>query len=490
MSHGGVAARADNGPDALHRASHAGPANNLVSPSPNGLAAPSLLELLEPAANSAARAQVPANVIKAQATLLEQALHTFGVRCRLTVAQSGPVITRYAAHCDKRINIARVMALVDEVTEASGVASLRIVPVAEAPSSGARSGDGNLPAFGIEVVNAAPEPLLHTRTLHAFKPFQHPALQLPVALGLDIALQPQRLDLADRALVACIAPAASAGVVLQNLLLGIVLRCAPEDVQVVCIDPGLATLDAFSGVPHVYGAPLHTPEQMSDALHGVVAEVRARRQIMTQARASSLRALNNQIRHAQARGMPLKRRVRIGFDPVTRQPLEQELLLATEPYPRVVVIIAGLDRVANAARAQLRDALALIQELGAQTGVHLAVGAPPELDDAELRNRLAGAQTLLVGQVPAARYSQTWLGFAGAERLLPVGDFIVRDPALRTPNDAQRPAHRRRYMGPEQAPKKADFASAFDPRLLLPIPSAAELARVCDALSHPVSDVA
>ena len=321
-----------------------------------------------------------------RAKILEQTLESFGVKVRVTDAQTGPTVTRFELQPDVGVKISKIVALADDLALNLAASGVRI----EAPIPGKA-------AVGIEVPNKVIASV-YLREVLEDKQFQNASSVLTIALGKDITGDPVLADLMKMPHLLIAGSTGSGKSVCINILIASILfKARPDEVKFVMIDPKVVELSMFNGIPHLLMPVVTDPRKASLALKNMLKEMTRRYELFAR---ESVRDIH-------------------GFNERKRQQNEEQDLL-----PFIVVIIDELADLMMVAAADVEDSIARLAQMSRAAGIHLVIATQrPSVDvitgviKANITSRIAFA-------VSAQVDSRTILDMGGAEKLLGRGDAL------------------------------------------------------------------
>lgn len=324
--------------------------------------------------------------IAERANILERTLESFGVKVRVTDAQTGPTVTRFEIQPETGVKVAKIVALADDLALNLAASDVRI----EAPIPGKA-------AVGIEVPNKVIAPV-YLREVLEDDQFQKATSPLTIALGKDITGVPILADLKKMPHLLIAGSTGSGKSVCINVLIASILfKTRPEDVKFVMIDPKVVELSTFNGIPHLLMPVVTEPKKASMALKNMLKEMAKRYEMFAR---ESVRDINN-------------------YNERKRQQNEEHELL-----PYIVVIIDELADLMMVAAADVEDSIARLAQMSRAAGIHLVIATQrPSVDvitgviKANITSRIAFA-------VSSQADSRTILDMGGAEKLLGRGDAL------------------------------------------------------------------
>ena len=332
------------------------------------------------------------------AARLEEILGNFGVNVTVTDVSCGPTVTRYELQPEPGVKVSRIVNLADDIKLNLAAADIRI----EAPIPGKA-------AVGIEVPNKVSTPVL-LRDLISSREFQSASSKISFAVGKDIAGQPIVADIA-RMPHLLIAGATGSGksVCINTLIMSILYKARPEEVQLIMIDPKVVELSVYNGIPHLLIPVVTDPKKASGALNWAVSEMASRYNTFAEFGVRNIVEYNHKIsRMADEEGGP-------------------------RPMSQIVIIVDELADLMMVAPGEVEDAICRLAQLARAAGIHLVIATQrPSVNvitgliKANMPSRIAFA-------VSSGVDSRTILDSNGAEKLLGKGDMLFGPQGLPKP---------------------------------------------------------
>lgn len=331
---------------------------------------------------------------RSTALKLEETLHNFGVDVKVTNFSCGPAVTRYELLPAQGVKVGRIVALADDIKLSLAAADIRI----EAPIPGKS-------AVGIEVPNRENN-TVYLRDLLESERFKKANGKLNFAVGKDIAGQTVVTDIAKMPhLLIAGATGSGKSVCINTLIMSILYRYRPEEVQLIMIDPKVVELSVYNGIPHLLIPVVTDPKKAAGALNWAVAEMTDRYRKFAETGVRDLRGYNERIRAAAASGS------------VSPEDLPK-------PLPQLVIIIDELADLMMVSKNEVEEAICRIAQLARAAGMHLVIATQrPSVNvitgliKANIPSRIAFA-------VSSGIDSRTILDGVGAEKLLGKGDML------------------------------------------------------------------
>lgn len=324
--------------------------------------------------------------------LLVETLESFNVSARIVNISVGPVITRYELAPAPGVRVNRITALSDDIALALAAPRVRI----EAPIPGKA-------AVGIEVPNKDSATVV-LRDVVDSKEFSSAKSPITLALGKDIAGKVIVADLAKMPhLLIAGATGSGKSVCINDIIISLVYKCSPDELQLILVDPKVVELSAFCVLPHLKVPVVTDPKKAAGALAGGVREMTERYQKFAKMGARDLERYNE---------------------------LQQE---PQNKLPKLVIIIDELADLMMVAPDTVEDSICRIAQLGRAAGIHLIVATQRPSADVITGLIKANIPSRVAFAVSSAIDSRIILDSGGAEKLLGRGDMLFH------PNGAGKP---------------------------------------------------
>jgi len=315
---------------------------------------------------------------------LEETLSSFGVNAKVINISRGPTITRYELQPSPGVKVSRIVNLSDDISLNLASMGVRI----EAPIPGKA-------AIGIEVPNKEIATVTIREVLESPEFSKHPS-KLAFALGKDISGECIVADIAKMPhLLIAGQTGAGKSVCINNLIISILYKAAPDEVKLLLIDPKVVELGVYNGIPHLLIPVVTDPKKAAGALNWAVQEMVDRYKLFAEEGVKDIKGYNNLMMQNS-----------------------QQLL------PQIVIIIDELADLMMVALNDVEDAICRLAQMARAAGMHLVIATQrPSVDvitgviKANIPSRIAFA---VASQVD----SRTILDMAGAEKLLGKGDML------------------------------------------------------------------
>ncbi len=342
--------------------------------------------------------------------ILEKKLLDFGVAGRVVTVHPGPVITMYEFEPASGIKLNRIVGLSDDLALALRALSIRII----APLPGKS-------VVGIEVPNPERETVYIRDSLES-ESYRTASARLGVALGKDIFGTPIQTDLAKMPhLLVAGATGTGKSVFLNALLCSILFRSSPDDLKLLLIDPKLLELSIYEGIPHLVADVVTNPKRAAAALHGIVAKMEERYQMMSAVSVRSIDQFNAKVAEERAKG---NNTFRLKVKPGEEEGVEVEYVR----LPYILVVVDELADLMVVAGRDVEEALQRLAQMARAAGIHLVLATQRPSVDVLTGVIKANFPARISFQVSSRTDSRTILDQNGAEHLLGQGDMLFLPP--------------------------------------------------------------
>lgn len=369
------------------------------------------LDLLKTAPKSGSAA-VDKAALERNARLLESVLDDFHVKGQIVEVRPGPVVTMYELEPASGIKASRVIQLADDIARNMSAVSARVATIP------GRS------VIGIELPNAKRE-MVSLHELVGSDSFEDMGAQLPIVLGKNIAGDPVIADLAPMPhLLVAGTTGSGKSVGLNCMILSLLYRLTPDQCRLIMIDPKMLELSMYKDIPHLLADVVTDPPKAVRALKWAVEQMEERYRMMASVNVRSLGSFNDKVRQALAKGQKLGRKVQVGYDPETRQPLYEEETLDLTPLPQIVIVVDELADLMMTAGKEVEFLIQRLAQKARAAGIHLIMATQRPSVDVITGVIKANLPTRISFHVTSKIDSRTILGEQGAEQLLGKGDML------------------------------------------------------------------
>lgn len=336
------------------------------------------------------------------AEIITDTLESFGIDSEVVNINSGPTVTSYEVKPQSGIKVQKIVNLSNNLAMALSSPSIRI----EAPIPGK-------PYVGIEVPNQNKD-IVTFRSLISTDEFLKNDNDITVAIGKDIFGKPLYAKINDMPHLLIAGATGSGKSVLMNaIIMSIIYKYSPEEVEFIMVDPKMVELKIYSGIPHLKGRKVVTKAQEATAsLHEAVKEMTSRFELFSQTGARDIGAYNTKVEEDDEDGKLKK-------------------------LSYLVVIIDELSDLMMEASKDVEHYITRLAQMGRASGVHLIIATQRPSVNVITGIIKANIPSRIAFQVTSNVDSRTILDSQGAEKLLGKGDMLYYPSTLPKPKRAQ-----------------------------------------------------
>tara|TARA_Y100001970_G_scaffold294127_1_gene447223 strand:+ start:72571 stop:75036 length:2466 start_codon:yes stop_codon:yes gene_type:complete len=372
---------------------------------------PPLSLLTEPKPLRSAK-KITEESLEQNAKLLLSVLEDFGIYGEILKVHPGPVVTLYEFVPQAGTRTSRVIGLADDIARSMSAISVRVATI---PGKN---------VIGIELPNSEREGVL-LRELLGSETYENTAAKLTLALGKTISGEPIIADLARMPhLLVAGTTGSGKSVAVNSMILSLLYRLPPEECRLILIDPKMLELSVYDDIPHLLTPVVTDPSKAVVALKWVVREMENRYQSMSKLGVRNITGYNKRLEEAREKGEKLTRRVQIGLDTNTGEPLFEEQELDISPMPYIVIVVDEMADLMLVAGKDIEGAVQRLAQMARAAGIHLIMATQRPSVDVITGTIKANFPTRISFQVTSKIDSRTILGEAGAEQLLGQGDML------------------------------------------------------------------
>ncbi|MBF0096758.1 MAG: DNA translocase FtsK 4TM domain-containing protein [Magnetococcales bacterium] len=351
------------------------------------------------------------------ARTLEQKLADFKIKGQIVDVLPGPVVTTFELDLAPGVRAAKVIGLSDDLARSISVSSVRVV--------------GNVPGktvIGIEIPNEVRQ-TVYLKEILTSENFRKTNSPLAVALGSDIFGNPVVGNLAKMPhLLVAGTTGSGKSVAVNAMICSILFTATPKQVRFLMVDPKMLELSIYEGIPHLLAPVVTDVGKAANLLKWAVSEMENRYRLMSELGVRNLAGYNERILQCIEQDEQPMRRVKIGFDPETGRPVEQEEPIPLDTKPLVVIVIDELADLMIQVGKEVEPAIARLAQMARAAGLHLVLATQRPSVDVITGLIKANFPTRLAFQVSSKIDSRTILDAMGADRLLGMGDGLFLPP--------------------------------------------------------------
>ena len=331
--------------------------------------------------------------IKANSTIIQETLSSFGIPVTVGEIQIGPTVTQYAIKPDKGVKLNRITALHNDLALALAAHPIRI----EAPIPGKS-------LVGIEVPNQRVA-MVTLRELLEEGEFQTRPDALLFALGKDVSGKPQFADLT-RMPHLLLAGATGSGktVGINTLITSLLYQHTPDTLRFIMVDPKRVELPAYNGIPHLLTPVITDTQKTMSAIKWTIIEMERRFDLLSQSGSRDIASYNQK---------------------------------ADEPMPFIVFIIDELADLMATSGAEIEGGIIRLAQMARAVGIHMVIATQRPSVNVITGLMKANIPARIAFSVASIVDSRTILDNAGAEKLLGRGDMLLLTAEMSKPKRIQ-----------------------------------------------------
>ncbi len=319
------------------------------------------------------------------ASRLVNVLASFNVKTKIVGASRGPTITRYELLPEAGTRVRSIANLVDDIALNLATTGVRI----EAPIPGKA-------AVGIEVPNKTAE-TVYLRSLLETEPFQKNPSKITTSLGENVAGEPVIMDIKKMPhLLIAGATGMGKSVCINCLLISLLYKAKPSEVQLILIDPKKVEFNIYNGLPHLLVPVVSDPKKAAGSLTWAVNEMERRFGLI------------------EAVGV----RDIASFNEITQNDPEYEYM------PQIVIVIDELADLMSTAPDDVETSIARLAAKARAAGMHLIIGTQRPSVDVITGVIKANIPSRIAFTVASQVDSRTIIDRSGAENLIGRGDML------------------------------------------------------------------
>ncbi len=346
------------------------------------------------------------------AKVLEGVLSDFSINGNIDSVRYGPVVTRYDLQPAPGLRSQRVISLADDIARSMSVEAVRVAMVL------------GQNVIGIELPNKVRETVILKNILE-HQEFQSSTFNLPVCLGKNIAGYPVVVDLAKMPhLLVAGTTGSGKSVGINAMILSLLFKHTPETCRLIMIDPKMLELSVYDGIPHLLTPVVTEPKKAIVALKWAVREMETRYMSMSKLGVRNIDSYNERLIEARKKGEILSKKIQVGFDPDTGQPIFEDQQISLTPLPFIVVVIDEVADLMLVAGKDIEAAVQRLAQMARAAGIHVVMATQRPSVDVITGTIKANFPTRISFQVTSKIDSRTILGEQGAEQLLGRGDML------------------------------------------------------------------
>jgi len=365
--------------------------------------------------------RIDKETLEANSLILQKKLADFGVEGEVVAVRPGPVITMYEFKPAPGVKVRRIVTLADDLSMALRAMSVRIL----APIPGQS-------VVGIEIPNPRREKVFFKQIVES-EAYQNADSKLTLALGKDISGTSFFTDLARMPhLLVAGATGTGKSVSINAMVLSVLYKATPQDVQFIMIDPKMLELTIYEDLPHLLVPVVTDPKKAVAALFWAMDEMDRRYRLMRDKGARNIDHYNRVLEKEMAdhRGViDLKEMSESGVEGrEVGGDLEGKAPLVHERLPRIMIVVDELADLMMTVGRDIEEYITRLAQKARAAGIHMILATQRPSVDVITGLIKANFPARISFQVTSRIDSRTILDSIGAERLLGDGDMLFLPP--------------------------------------------------------------
>ena len=331
-------------------------------------------------------------IIERNIEILEKTLRDFGIIGKVVEVNSGPAVTQYEMELQTGTKLSKLLSINKEISLALAKKDVRI----EAPIPGKST-------VGIEVPNESVSPVALKEILEQI-PQNKVNSKLLVELGKNIMGKARFCEI-DKTPHLLVAGSTGSGksVCINCIIASILMRCKPDEVKLVLVDPKKVELSMYNGIPHLLMPVVTDAKKASVALQKMVDEMERRYDELEAKNVRNISGYNEWVEK--------ENKIRSEEDKIPKMPY-------------IVVIVDELADLMMVAGKEVEDSIMRITQKARAAGIHLIVATQRPSTDVITGVVKANIPSRISFAVSSGIDSRTILDAIGAEKLLGKGDML------------------------------------------------------------------
>ncbi len=316
---------------------------------------------------------------------LEDVLRVFEISGKIVQVNIGPTVTQYELDLKAGTKVSKLMGIQREIALAMAAKDVRI----QAPIPGKNT-------IGIELPNKVNASVSFKEVLSSMPEVNEKTI-LAVGLGKDIMGKVKwcEINTTPHMLVAG-STGSGKSVCINCIIASILMRCKPDEVKLVMVDPKKVEFSMYNGIPHLLCPVVTDAKKASIALKNIVGEMERRYEILEHTKNKNI----------------------VSYNKFCETHTEYQKL------PYIVVIIDELADLMLVAAKEVEDSIMRITQMARAAGIHLIVATQRPSTDIITGVVKANIPSRISFAVSSQIDSRTILDMGGAEKLLGKGDML------------------------------------------------------------------
>jgi S-DNA-T family DNA segregation ATPase FtsK/SpoIIIE len=335
---------------------------------------------------------------------IEDKLREFNINAQIIDVMKGPVVDTFELELGEGVQLSKVLNREKDISLALLGASIRIVYPLKGKST-----------IGIEVPRN-PREFIFLGEIFQSEVFDKTKAKLPIAMGKDAFGEPMVVDLATMPhMLVAGATGAGKSVFINALLVSLLVKLSPEELNLILIDPKQLELALYQNLPHL-SLPVITESGMAmNALLWCVQEMERRYSILKDLGVRNIATYNEKVAGG---GEKIKEKIGKYFNFHEEENFKLPyIVVVIDEFADLILTKNGKDIETNVSRLAAKARAA---------GIHLVVATQRPSVDVITGTIKSNFPTRVSFKVTTGKDSSTILDSYGAEKLLGKGDMLFK----------------------------------------------------------------
>lgn len=333
---------------------------------------------------------------------IEDKMQEFHIDGKIVNILKGPVVDTYELELGQGIKVAKIKGITEDLSLALSGTPLRIIHQMKGKTT-----------MGIEIPRTPRQSIALGEILKS-KEYRNNTCKLPLAIGKDTFGKISIIDLSKMPHM-LIAGSTGTGksVFINTILMSLLVKCSPEKLKLILIDPKQLELALYEKIPHLAIPVVTDPKKSLQALMWVQEEMERRYTILKSFSVRSIEGHNLKLQHASAEDL---RKIKPYF--------------TDEKYdlPYIGVIVDEFaDLILSRYGKDIENSVCRLAAKARAAGIHLIVATQRPSVDVITGLIKSNFSTRISFRVISSIDSRTILNATGAEKLLDCGDLLYKN---------------------------------------------------------------
>lgn len=369
--------------------------------------------------------KIDRGTLESNSLILQKKLTDLGIEGKVVAVRPGPVITMYEFKPADGVKVRQIVTLADDLSMVLRAVSVRIL----APIPGES-------VVGIEIPNPKREKVFLKQLLDS-ESYKNADSKLTLAVGKDTSGSPYMTDLSRMPhLLVAGATGSGKSIAINAMILSILFKASPQDVQFIMIDPKMLELTIYEDLPHLLVPVVVEPKRATAALYWTIDEMDRRYRLMRNKKARDLDHYNRLLARETAKEKVIELGLGEEAEAVNGSlggDLQEEEPMVHERLPRIVIVVDELADLMMTSGRDIEEHITRLAQKARAAGIHMILATQRPSVDVITGLIKANFPARISFQTTSRVDSRTILDSIGAERLLGDGDMLFLPPGTSRP---------------------------------------------------------